>query len=526
MTVACYMSSSRDTSTSTSTPPIASRTRSQPKAPTDDDPDLDLHEEFQFTTPTGPGNPANSPTDNTSRDTSLTPLRNPRLLGLSPLGSVPRKLVSPKFRYPSLSQYAADLASMVDVVPPTDDDATLLAEFVLKTQQRPSTTVTADDATVLTAASEWNIANTDHLKSWVESNPDAVLKMLNTLRVERDQGAIFAEDYSINDTDTTSKAEIRKLKLANATLRQSNSNLTDQNDGIATRVEELESELNTLRRQDRGISQGALGGLPASHARLTPKMREMSLFKGKYSNDEKEENKIKYEDWEMAIRDRLNTNYDHYPRDADKVVFMCNTLGGEALDHSRPRRQADSRKPYVTADDVFTHLSGIYAEKDKVGKARREYRSTYQRDTEPFAGFLSTMLRLADVLSYQDDHIRDDVADKMAVRLKDAVILNPHLRHQAPAQEMYDWLQQLDNDQLAEAERKKAAAARKTANTSTATTKTTKETTTTATTPKRDADATRDIERRLGLCHYCHKPGHMAAMCPQKKTDAEKQTKN
>ena len=497
--------------------PISHRTRQRSKALTEDPEeltahDLDLENPDQTLFRTPDQTPHKLSVGNT--DTLRVPRRN----GIATPEITPRRLFTPGLRYPSLSKYWHEMGSTGNIGN-TADTSSSLAEFVLKTKQRPTTTVLFDDAAAETVDSEWQIATVEQLKAWVATDAASVLKMLNNLRVERDQGVLFAEEASRTDTDN---AEIRKLRLAIAELHQNNGNLADQNETVAARLEELENENDTLRRI-RESSHHAEGR--ERRAKLTPKMREMPLFKGRYSSDEKEENKIKYEDWEMAVKDRLRENWDHYPTDMAKVVFMCNTLGGEALEHSRPRRQDNAKKAYLTPGDVFNHLAGIYGEKDREGKARREYRAARQRDNDNFAAYLSNMLRLADILDYQDEQVRDDIVDSMAPRLRDALMLNPHLRHRAPAQEMYDWLQTLDNDQLAEAERKKAAIVRKQAATSTATTtKTTKETTTSN--PRRDTNTTREMERRLGLCHYCHQPGHMAATCPQKKADADKQSKN
>ena len=90
--------------------------------------------------------------------------------------------------------------------------------------------------------------------------------------------------------------------------------------------------------------------------------------------------------------------------------------------------------------------------------------------------------------------------------------MNPHLRHEAPQQVLFDWLQQSDNDQLLDIDQKKFTASRRQE----------KEKGTTATevteekkvTPIDNTKASRlETERRLSLCHSCHQPVHISATC-------------
>ena len=424
-------------------------------------------------------------------------------------GNTPRRLFdtpTPFPGYPDLSGLTAGMATPDPV-----------AEFLLKTKQRPTTVVSDDEVSAELADNEWDIGTIDHLKAWVQMDPSRVLKMLNILRVERDQGVLYTEESTHQDIPNSVVAsEIRKLKIANASLNENNGNLINQVDSAMGRVAELESEVNTLRRQDRGASLGT--NSEERKGKLTPKMRDLPVFTG---TDE-----VEYEDWEIQVRDRFEVNYDHFLSESAKIVFMCNSIGGEALGHVRPRREKGTSDPYTTPQDVFDHLASIYGEVDRAGKARREYRNTYQGSSGRFAAFKSNMLRLAGILKYHNDQVRDDICDQMAPRLKDALIVNPQIRHSASMKETFDWLQKLDNDQLADAERKKNALARRpqrkeTAATTTKTSKdVTKETKYHPNSYKRDA-ATTDrlaMERLLGLCHNCHQAGHISAMCSDKKS--------
>ena len=400
--------------------------------------------------------------------------------------------------------------------------------FLAKVGTRKATILSEGERDAESAIDEWRIASVDHLKSWVSEDPDKVLDMINTLRAERDEGAIIAEEDAGQNlvSEDVKDSEIRKLRVTEMNLKQMNANITNQLDGLVGRVGELTSENATLREHQREMSVATTG----DKKKKTTKMRDPPIFTGAPDSD------VKYEDWELAISDRFVINYDHFDDDHAKVVFMCNSTGGDALEHTRNRRGRDAIDPYKSPHEVFDHLGSIYGEVDKIGTARRSYKATYQGVNGKFAGYKSNMMRLASILKYGESQVRDDLVDQMAPRLKDALRNNPHIRHSGTMKDMCDWLQQLDNDQLADIEKKKSAAARRT----TAPNNKDKDTSTVST-GKREpskkgsgagtyninsytrnvADATRiAVEKRLGLCHNCHQPGHMQDTCPELSKNA------
>ena len=396
------------------------------------------------------------------------------------------------------------------------------AMFLTRVSDQPLVVVSEEEKGAETAPSEWKIGTPKHLSDWVQQDPGRVLKMIERLRSERDEGIGFAEENARGGiADNVTQAEIRRLRVDNANLNTQLTNLTNQRDGAADALDEARAENTRLRELARAGSAGTLGN--EGRTKLTPKMRDLPVFTGEEHSD------VNYEDWELGVRDRFTINADHYPTDTAKVVFMCNCTGGEALGHIRPRRERDSTNPYTKPQDVFDHLSGIYGEVDRVGKARRAYRTTYQGNNGKFAAYKSNMLRLAGILKYRDDQVRDDICDQMAVRLKDALRMNPHMRHTVPMQELFNWLQQLDNDQIADMDKKKNSATRRQSKEKEgSTTEVVKEKKTIYNAGSFDRDAGKasriETERRLGLCHTCHQPGHISATCPQKNKSSNVHT--
>ena len=103
--------------------------------------------------------------------------------------------------------------------------------------------------------------------------------------------------------------------------------------------------------------------------------------------------------------------------------------------------------------------------------------------------------------------------------------MNPHIRHQGTMREMCNWLQLLDNDQIADIEQKKNSARRTQAKDAVPPIRYTdrsnyvskKAAAYNPNSYKRDAATAERIEyeKRNGLCHICKEPGHMASICPK-----------
>ena len=291
--------------------------------------------------------------------------------------------------------------------------------------------------------------------------------MLNALRAKRDAGIGFIEESARNKASNTIRnkgtktnpitlSELRRLRANNLTLNNSITNLIAQIDNVLNIIRETRIENDRLRKQARSNSAVAVDK-GTGRKKLTAKIRDPPVFTGNLDNKKP----VNYEDWEIAICKRFDFNYNHFTNNIAKAVFTCNSTGGDVAAHLRPRRMRGANDPYLTATDVFKYLSGIYGEVDRQGKARREYRVLYQGTNNKFAAFKSNILRLAGIINYKNNHIRDNIYNQIAGRLKDVLRINPYLRHTASLKKLLNWLQQLDNDQIADIEKKKTLAIRK-----------------------------------------------------------------
>ncbi|KAF7115653.1 hypothetical protein CNMCM5793_002893 [Aspergillus hiratsukae] len=83
----------------------------------------------------------------------------------------------------------------------------------------------------------------------------------------------------------------------------------------------------------------------------------------------------RFEDWLLAIKQKLNANADHYPNPIMRITYGTSRTEGNARKHITPRLREDAVNPYQDASDLLKHLENVFADpnRDRVAKqnARR-----------------------------------------------------------------------------------------------------------------------------------------------------------
>ena len=64
--------------------------------------------------------------------------------------------------------------------------------------------------------------------------------------------------------------------------------------------------------------------------------------------------------WLSRMRNKMNSNADHFPTDALKIDYVESRVGGEAALHLEPRMREDvTMKTHHTLDNLDGHQDGI-----------------------------------------------------------------------------------------------------------------------------------------------------------------------
>ena len=132
---------------------------------------------------------------------------------------------------------------------------------------------------------------------------------------------------------------------------------------------------------------------PIKQSRLSAKLPDPPVFSGT-------DKKHGFDEWKMAIQDKLTHNGDHYPSESFKIAYVSSRISGEPLKHISFRRR---NRPYSRVDEMLDYLSDLYEtplatlEQDH----SRAYSKLKQQEQQPFKEFY------VDFMKYTE-HMRGD----------------------------------------------------------------------------------------------------------------------
>lgn len=326
----------------------------------------------------------------------------------------------------------------------------------------------------------WEIATVSQLRHLVEGSPAAVLAMINELRVDRDEG----------------------LELAHQQIHQ------------AAEIQSLKEQLQNERQ--------AADTTPVS--KKTTKLPDPPIFTNGVSPT--------WEDWVLAISEKLEANQDHYPNNFQQLAYLYSRIDGPAAEHIRSRRGHNAANPWADAHEVIDHLGGIYADQDLENTYRFKYQQLKMEPKETFAIFYSRFRMTADNLDISSSTKIADLKEKITPKLQNA-IATYGLEFRIIDQ-LQGYLNRTDNQQrqfLHQRELEKPTKTVENPNQKTyrpltyraptpATSGTPASAPTTPNTFRREmttntTSVEREQLRREGKCFRCKQAGHIAPYCPQ-----------
>ncbi len=64
--------------------------------------------------------------------------------------------------------------------------------------------------------------------------------------------------------------------------------------------------------------------------------------------------------WLSKMQRKFEINWDHYPTNRSKLIYVKNRVGRKALQHLEPCLRLNSIIPFTTIDNLFNHLEDIF----------------------------------------------------------------------------------------------------------------------------------------------------------------------
>ncbi len=275
------------------------------------------------------------------------------------------------------------------------------------------------------AATPWDINTGQQLRQWAIDQPDEVIKMLVELRGQRDMALELNEQWIDVQADHTKRLD---------ELEANQMTIDTQEETIAG----LREEVLSLKKGQRSADQprprqpteprAPTESLPRQSTENHTR-RDSSTLSG---NDHHKSSKFPdppvftgegeptWDSWRIKMNDKLQANADHFGNENTCIAYVISRLGGDAAEHTFARRRHDASHSYISTDELFEHLKGIYDELNRNRKCRREYNALRQTD-KPFNVFYFDFMKLFSYLGYDDRILMNDLQNKINNRLQNAL---------------------------------------------------------------------------------------------------------
>lgn len=128
-----------------------------------------------------------------------------------------------------------------------------------------------------------------------------------------------------------------------------------------------------------------------------------------------------FENWLVQVKNKLRGNHDHFPNEDLKVIYVSGLLEGDALGLVSSRLDPDNSQYYTDVKELYTHLTELYGDPNRVKNARTEFKLWYMKKGQTFQQFYATFLRLVADGNIPKQDLKEELNDKLGWKLQEAV---------------------------------------------------------------------------------------------------------
>jgi hypothetical protein len=126
-----------------------------------------------------------------------------------------------------------------------------------------------------------------------------------------------------------------------------------------------------------------------------------------------------YEDWRLAIDQKLVANADHFDTPTLQIAYVASRTAEKARKHLTPRLRKESSRPYHDAYDMLIHLENIYGDPNRAITAKTKFRTLFMKVSDSFQEFLSEFLYLASEAEVPEDTWKEELYHKLTTKLQE-----------------------------------------------------------------------------------------------------------
>lgn len=128
-----------------------------------------------------------------------------------------------------------------------------------------------------------------------------------------------------------------------------------------------------------------------------------------------------FDNWMILVVGKLEVNHDHYPSAHAQMLYVFGRTSGNAQKHLQARYRVGAIDRFQTAQEMVDHLASIYTNPNREREAKYLYNNLRMKSSETFIEFQTKFLHLAGEGNIATSNLRDDLYDKLTIRLQNAI---------------------------------------------------------------------------------------------------------